>query len=425
MTRRPAVRSIHDADTRAAARSRARRSARSRHLRVAAAVTCVALALGAVTGWVLTGRTADGAPAPGAQGTVVELWIDGWSLATLGDRVVTASQDGQERPVVFTPATPAQVEELLGQTPEVVQAAVARVVTGATDLACTADGCTADGARVSLGALSGSGGPGGDLLDAHGIAAGLLLARVPIDPSGGPVTVAAGNWEPVMVPSSWPVAASDLDPDSPAAAATLGNGMQQGRWLLAAGLGRIFVPDPAWLDAEDPRGVAWPEPQGETPSRGAALVTASADVVTAWSGLGADLEVARGWSTSQLTLATSPTKGCSPGILCFPGEVPVSVSVNGREVVDVVDDAGTRGVVLVDDVTISATLPGPVPAAGLQEPLEGPVSVRGVTAVLYAGGDLSPVDWAGLVEPGDVQQYPVADVLENVRLAGRSWRSVS
>lgn len=380
------------------------------------------MAAGAVAGWALTRDRAEPAapPAAGVDGPVLEVLIDAWSLATLGERDLVAVQDGRSLRVDLRPVTAGEVGDLLGTTPQVVRAAAARVVTGATDLDCDEDGCTAGGVTVDLGALWGAGGPGWDLLAGHGVDAGLYRAVVGVDADGGPVTFRAGDWDGPTVPPAGQVVAGD-DPGADPAPADLGNGMQQGRWLLAAGLGRVFVPDPAWLGAPEDRGVHWPQPAGVAPVDAAAVLTARAEETTAWSGLGVALPVAQRWSASQLTLATSPTKGCAAGVLCYPGVARAQVSALGRQVAPVAGADGSTGVVVLDDVMVRVDLPAPVRQAGVDGLLQGRVELRGVTASLFAGQDLVPVDWAGLVEPGDRAEYSLADVLGNVRLAGQSW----
>lgn len=359
--------------------------------------------------------------ADGGEETV-QLLLDGWSLRTLEERQVTATWNGGDtHQVTFSPVTAADLDELLETSPAVVETSLARLLDGATTLSCDAEGCSSDGKPLNAHELLLDGSlPATLALQAHGIESGLWKAEMAVPDDGQTVTISADGYDGADLPVGGGFLSQDSDADAAPAAPTLGNGFQRDRWLLAAGLGQVFTPDAGWLGAEEDRGALFAPVVDATPASAAAIVSASAPEVVAVSGLGVPLAAAGDWTASQLTLATSPSKGCAAGVLCFPGTLDVTQVSAGPQFVNVSSAEGT-GAVIFDDRTVSVDLPAPIVQAGVAEPLAGVVSLRFVTVALFAGAGLPAVDWAGLVEVGDTGAYGPADALAAVRLAGQQW----
>lgn len=415
MVRNSRERSIHEADSVRSVRVRSRRPGLGRAVRGGFA-GLVAAAVVAAGGYVIaTHRSASDLDRPTSQASQdaqVDVLIDGWSLATLGDREVRASWDGgvTSSRVDFTAVTKADIDELVASTPEVVTQALARQLLPDGDLTCTTDGCTAEGRDVDPHALLLTGGTASTTsLQDLGVNSGLYVAHVAGVGAAQVVQLSADGYSPVTLTAS----ADGVE-------ASLTNGFGRGRWLVSAGLGRLFIPDAGWLGADDARAAVSGEVSATVAQDAVAQVSAQSPTLVAATGLGEPLAVAQDWTTQQLTLATSPSKGCAAGVLCYPGTLSVTQS-GPAPTFAAVGAAGSAGVAMVDDRVVTVTLPAPVKQAGLAQPLSGTVSLRLVTVALFSGESLRVADWAGLVEVGDSAAYTLEDVLTHVRLAGMTW----
>lgn len=421
------VKSIRDADTTKAERARRSRSARGRLARRAgAAAGCAVAGLGLayVTVGALGPDTRGSDLAEGSGDPAVQVLIDGWSLTTLGDREVSAQVDDRRpQKVRFEPVTSADINELMNTTPEVVEAALARLLEGDSSLACDTDGCgTDDGAVDPHALLLGGKSESVRVLQQNGVQSGLWKATVPVPADARQVALSASGYSTLPLPVG---TFSEQEVDGGAdAIPSLGNGFQRGRWLVAGGLGQLFTPDPGWVGSAEDRDAAFAERLGATPADAAALVAGQSHVLAATTGLEEPMAAAASWTSSQLTLATSPSKGCAAGILCFPGTLQADSEVRAPQFT-VVASGEERAVVQLDDRIVTTTLPAPIRQVGIDSLLDGPVRLRLVTAALYAGETVSPVDWAGLVAVGDDTDYSVSDVLAAVRLAGVGWTPAS
>lgn len=423
-------RSIRDSDSAQAARARKVRSARSRQVRKVAAIAAVSVAVAGL-GYGAFQVVSSAAQSAGAsdltvkedqQGRTVQILIDGWSAKTLEGRELSAQWAGKSASALkLEPVSGADLKELLRTSPELVQAALARQLNGSTTLTCDTGGCSADGASISADDLLLGGSSDSALrLRGLGITSGLYKALVPVPDGGSQLSITAAGYSPIELLAGGLYEAQDVAGEEGSGGPSLSNGFEQDRWLLSAGLGQFFTPDAAWLGAPEERAATAGTPTGATPEDAVGLLTAQAPDFVAATGLGAPLGAAERWTASQLTLATSPSKGCTAGVLCFPGTLEVAQDVTPAQFVPVASPT-TTGVAVFDDRRVTVDLPAPIFQSGIAEPVQGAVTLRMVTVALHGGQDVTPVDWAGLVEVGDEGAYSPADALAAVRLAGEQW----
>lgn len=406
-------RSIHDADSADAAQARRTRPVRKRRLRAALAVVVAVAAVAGAGLWWSNGAHQTPAPQQTAADGVSQVFIDGWSLRTLEDRALTFTADGRTRPLTFEPVTGQDLDALLASRPDLVTAAVARQLDGDPSLECDKAGCRTHAGAVSVHdlLLKSSSDPV-KMLSGVGVETGLLVAHVP----SGPVTISADGYTDLDLTPPIP----GVDPEADTSAAAGEGGVLDTQWLISAGLGRIFETSPQWLGAESRDAWAYVHP-GALPGDGNRRVLASAPVLAAPAGLGPVWDLADNFTPAQLTVATSPTKGCDAGILCYPGTLPVTTQADPLTVVPVGAPGQQDALVAVEDRVVSVDLPAPIRQVGEQEPIQGQVQVRMVTAVLFTGVDADASDWAGLIGVDDGRQVTVDEVLTNVRLAGHEW----
>lgn len=440
----PAPRSIHDADranTGSGAALRARAKARVRRRRtMSIGVTAIGVAgvLYAVAG-ALDAVPLPGAVAPAGSSTVlsvapvgstvaegttvskeafVDVLVDGWSAAALEDRHLSfAINDGAAQELRLTAVRAADLKELQATTPQVLTYAIARQLNGSPQLACSGDGCQVGDDEVAPTALLHGDAGDADLaqqLRAFGVDSGLYFARIELPNAGAAVQVMADGYEPFHLGA--PVADSG-EGGMPAADAS--NGYLRARWLLSAGLGRFFIPEPSWLGTGAERASVRPTVVGSAPQGASERLTARMPELTALN-VADPVEWSSTLTDSQLTLMTSPSKGCSSGVLC----VPRSLGALSSETVlsaSAVSSGERRAAVAVDARTVSVNLPAPVRQSSGGVLPAGPVTLRFVTVGLFDGSDLTLVDVAGSVGTEDEQQYDAGQILSATTLDGVTW----
>lgn len=416
----PGPTSIHDADARSPRRARSRSPWGSPLVWLVAAG--VLLLAGAW--WVLgspgsTDAESSDLAANPTEAASTYVLIDGWSERTLGGAKLRATVGGSAASLRLEPVTSADLDELLATTPEVIQSTLARLITSDPTLTCDSQGCrTGDGPVDPHILLLRGNSTAEQLLHGHQIRSGLFKAHVPVEP-GELFTVGADGFTAVSLVGHDETTQSPRDGDA-RVEPTAGNGFGQGRWLVAAGLGRVFLPTPTWLGQDEGR-VAWGRgTAGDAPAGVQQVLYGRSPVTVAVRGLGYPTDVAQDWSPSQLTLATSPSQGCAAGVLCYPGRVPTREVMRDPVAAQVQSGAVTAGV-WMDDRVVTVPLDAPIRQAGIDELLDGDTTLRFVTVTLFTGPDLVATDWAGLVEVQDDGQYSLADALSQVRLAGDRW----
>lgn len=412
--------SIHEADT---AGARSRRSKRGWH-RGGVAVACLALASAAAAGALALGSSDPSAPdvfgtspaqgTAGGDGPHLDVVLDGWSVTTLGSADVTATVDGVRTPVTLQPLGADAVRAIAGRSPQLVQQALARLVTDDPSLACTRTGCSASGQPVDVAVLADL--PRvpvlGQVYSGWKVRAGLYGARVTLPKATSNVSVQADGWAPVVV-SGGPARA----------------GAEQAPVLVSAGLGRLFETSAAWLGTgKDP--VRYDSPSSSPVTGDAADVLASErPALIAAEGLASPLAVAKDWTASHLTYASSPTTGCGPEALCVPGRLSSTTRQLSYEVAPACSVDGDRGVIAVDQRVVAARLPAPVHQYGLgggrwgaaPAVTTGQVKVRTVVGALFSGEPLVHRAAGGRVDAGLAVPVPTSEVVSSVRFAGSHW----
>lgn len=273
------------------------------------------------------------------------VFLDGWSAATIADRTVLfddieqvytgAYEPEQLRRVEFVPATTAIVEQLAAETPGLLELVAARMITMDPDVTCDAEGCRSASGPIPFDWFTDAAQipTYGDSYQAWGIESALLVAETEMSVEATSVLLRVEGFADLEILRALPMDpddpdAIDRDPDPSAATRAFG-GFEQNRYLIAAGLGRLFVPEPAWLAEEGRHNFKSPALE---------LVPAAGDPVNA---LGTVSELtpfsgglAGGYhpgltaalTRSQMTWMTSPTTGCGLGVLCVPATGAATVS---------------------------------------------------------------------------------------------------
>lgn len=445
-------RSLLSQDTRAGKAAREAAAARSRRVRrlgAGAAVGAVVAGL-AFGGYALANRDStlpppvDGKPVPeapvitpDAQGRAPEqaeltVLMDGWSLRTLqGRNLGYRTPDGRTGRLSFAPVSTEGVKTLAKSTPEVVTTAMARVVTDDPTLTCDEDGCSGD--KVGPVAFSTLTQPSavphlGPSYQGWQVQAGLYAATVKA--TAGEIILTADGYDELSL-QAIPAGKNEVTGED--LAPSVDNGYLRGRYLVAAGLGRFFLPQPAWLGtAEDP--VRFHVSDALDAADGAVDTVAEAGLVLAGArGLGAPLEVAAQWSPSLLTYATSPTTGCGPLALCAPDELNVKVSPALVKVANACPVEGEgKAVAALQQVHLKVDLPAPVNQFGLNgdgrwgEPVnlvEGEQELTFTVAALFDGPQAQLRSAGGRIDPGKAGEVSLQDALAALRFGGEYWKT--
>lgn len=384
-------------------------SGTNRRKLIAGALAVAALAAAFATG--VTARNGDGDTNP--QGTETNgdgvaqgatdigdalVLVDGWSMANTADRTINVTVDGSPRSVTFEPATTVDIDEVLRRNAEEFADIYARMVTGAPDLACTADGCTAAGEAVDADILAGPAaaiGGYGPMYEAAGIETALWVGRFTT------IGVAAAEISfddaitPVLFDLTFDDGVASQGAPNPEGVPT-GNG---GVIAIGSAFGHLFplTPSSRWqapLPDVDPAGnpVGGPderiEPDHFMPAATLELFTDTDLPATSpfLDGLAADVPAAAAMSPLTLTNLSSPTTGCGPVAVCAPtvADVTVTETVTSAVVCDTVageiDGAAHPVGALLSTITVDGAVPRPPlgPSAAPVELVTGPVTSRSV-----------------------------------------------
>jgi hypothetical protein len=236
------------------------------------------------------------------------VWVDGWSLRTVGvtELTVTAqppdAPDGFRRVASLVPATVADIELLGVRDISVIERLMARLVRFDVLLECDSIGCSSQRGPLpfewlvtpasvpSLGAV----------YSGWGVEHGVWTVTVDVPAEASGVALGLGDWTPHTVE----VGATDS--------------------VLSAAFGTVFELVPTWVTGE---GILARQPYQVDAATGAAPASGLPDVLadgTAfWRGLAAPVPGAGAMHPSVLTMLSSPTFGCN-GALCVPGVADVT-----------------------------------------------------------------------------------------------------
>lgn len=335
-----------------------------------AAVAAVVVG-GALIG--LTGGSDDPGPSgpegPAAvDGDTLTVVVDGWSVASLGGEQLKLSMNGSgAAPLELRAATSADLAAILEQDPQALVGPVARMVTADPTLTCTSDGCATSSGPVDLDALVEA--PAeipvyGPVYEAHGVTSGLWVAEVPLSVQDVTATVTLDGVGPTV--TLRPVSEApeleapaeegpgggagggivetpggDLQVPSPVDDTEDGRDREAPKGArvvsVAAAFGRAFAPAPGWLsgDAAAP-GMAWGV---QRPVVTPVTEPVVFDPAALRSGLAAKVPATVELTDTQMTGLSSPTVGCSVGVLCAP--TADGITVDGAVVEElVVCDSG-------------------------------------------------------------------------------------
>lgn len=433
MTQHPTSPSLHDVDSEQAAAARAS-AGPGRGRRAALALTGLALVGGLGLGasqLPLGGDSALTVPAPvaGADGThrggQLTVVVDGWSVASMGGgSLAYRTSTGQAQELTLRPATQADLDALREGAAPVLRDVLARMVTSAPGLSCSASACTSDeGLLLQPGDIPALGAS----YTGYGITSGLWVGRVPVRAGDVSVQLSGDGLAPIDLPVAPPRTSADGAP-MPAEA---GNGYLTGRFAVGAGLGRLFTLQPAWIGSG--KDVQRYLPAAALPVSGdpvAALQRVGVSV-TATSGLSSPFAGARSWDASHLTYATSPTTGCGAEALCVPKTLSPRVVRETREVARVCSPAGQRAGLAMEDLLLEVDYPAPTHQFGVSAG-EGrwggtPALVRGKQRVhvsaagLFDGDPLQLRASAGRVGTDDGAAMGTQELLAKVSFAGERY----
>jgi hypothetical protein len=309
-----------------------------RLFRPAVAALVVLLVVVAVTGrgddqvgdtFPLTGEgtdrpAADTSPVDGEVRESVRIYLDAWSKATLGGRPVTI--DGVE--ITWVPVEHAHLTQLLGDAPDLVGRTIARLVTADVDLFCAVDGCQVREIPVGIDQLADLGHVEvfGAMYRQLGLTHGLWYAEVPVTRTsasglvdGAFVVVAADGFSELVLvhqPFADPEVDDDLEASDDRTPREPANGFGKGLFLVAAGAGQLFTPEPQWVGGD-----------GTGFDRLNLLPVDAPSAPTGEPVFGpsvTDQGVLR-LTNGLLTYATSPTTGCGGLMVCTVGAVTARV----------------------------------------------------------------------------------------------------
>lgn len=323
-------------------------------------------------GPITKGQAPSVSPSSGATNHVAVL-LDGWSYRILSTANLTASTSGNpSAPVSFRPASAADFAELARTTPGLLTQVMARMVTVDPKLACTAAGCSDSSGALPVSLLSNPSSIPvlGAEYAGYKITSGLYIATLDTGADGSDVTLSADGYQPLTFPG---LPFAPLNAQGQKRTPDAANGYLAGRYLVAAGLGRLFAPDAAWLGSNpaQPARIDQAKPQGVSDPAASAGVALQNPALVGTGGLTAPLPLAQTWNESHLTYATSPAAGCGWEAVCVPAALPpTTVSHDGRTVSKVCSPDGKLTAVGVSqDVTVSLVLPAPTyqNGVGLQD----------------------------------------------------------
>jgi hypothetical protein len=339
--------------------------------RVLAAAVAVTVLAGSAVWW--TGREVDTTgpsptptvpvtntpPAPTFDGPArsIEVYIDGWSLAALGGQSLTWYDNrSNSGPVSPTAMTADAIRGVLAETPQLIERALARIVTPDTTLTCTTTGCSTDGGPIDLDWLATpSGAPAfGEMYEAWNVTAGLYQASVAVPAESPVILVGTSTW------GTTPLFTGTDDEEFGAAVdGRAGYGMD--RHLVAAGAGAVFYLNPGWLGQLAPVSYVPVLPSGAYTATAADLLSAQATL----AGTVGDFLDARFLDDGIQTWVTSPTTGCGGQLLCVPvaGLATVSGVTSSRTEVQNID--GNRATVVWQAYDLTWSTPKPAHIRGM------------------------------------------------------------
>lgn len=279
---------------------------------------------------------------PSGPSTTLDIYLDGWSYRTLEDIDLYATTGAAELILLdFQPLALEGTAALLDSHPEFVATVGARMVNTDFGWTCSADGCDTDATRFDRSTLlkmftNPAQIPGyGPSYEAWGIPAALYKATIElpqgteaIDVLGIPAGVGAD-----ISYASWN-SRTYFDQIESLPLAQAGDDRAL---LLAAGLGRIFTPDPAWTEGSVPYNITalYGPP---TAADAAWFIETDTQVSEAFStGLAA---TSASWllaelDPNELTYLTSPTIGCAPTVVCVPTTLDVESTEPSIDVFEV------------------------------------------------------------------------------------------
>ena len=238
----------------------------------------------------------------------VQIVLDGWSYEILnGRRLGVKLDDGRVGSLSFKPATIADVEGILGKSPEVIRQAFSRLIDGDQRLVCSTSGCEVEGRKLSLSDLVDPRESDwlGSMYEGWGIENGLHIAEINIPKSTQFFNVTGDNMQSVDL-----VNLSGEFGD-------IYSGYGKGIYYLGISWGVLHPIDVRWLQSEEGAGDARKNVRrslsGSTLGsayQGEGLLAGPAD----FNGRDTALSL----NSSQITYYSSPVTGCGTFIICTP-----------------------------------------------------------------------------------------------------------
>lgn len=366
----------------------------------------------------------------GANGTVTAaVLIDGWSWASVhaahpvwyGD--VAGARTAHA--LAPTPVTSTQVQWLAAHAPSALALVAGRMLTTAGDVQCSSAGCTTAHGTIPLSWFSdlASVPEYGAMYASWGISAAIYVAGVSLDQNQVALVVGAHGWNPLTSPLS----SGQGGPGIPFVA-DAGNAWGHNVYLVSAGLGQFFTPNPQWSGTAPE---AWGPVSVPATSTSPAVVPNSSTPLFA-DGLATPSVLASALPTDELTYLTSPTSGCGLA-LCVPVQQTALVSnvATSTQLVCQSADHATQATVVENSANWSMTYAHPTHQMALHNGnaaansvgsttgawtptfVRGPQRLRVESFALYtsasvSSGVLAPVEVAGVVY--DINHTPSAQL---------------
>lgn len=318
----------------------------------------------------VTGVTPVGDQGAGTEDVVVAM--DGWSVASLPTRTLSAAlvsthTDASTR-FTLRPATEEELRALLHDEPRLVTTLFARLVTLDPTTTCSADECRASGKPLALSEVVHPAtipGYGREYAGYH-VTDGLWLARLSIPTASQGVQISVPHWKAsLFLPTTTGPDLKTLKTHPLAAKPSAADGYLKNDYLLGAGLGQLFVDDPAWVGRARP-GYADLGLPNDTHTGVLSPVQKALGAGTFAHGLGVAVPAAAALSSTLLTWMTSAVTGCGPGVACVPGTAEVTVAPGASVELDVCSGAATQPMdAVMSDSTWNVTYDAPTAQFGI------------------------------------------------------------
>lgn len=301
-----------------------------------------------------------GTPSTGT-GTIVNVYMDGWTAVTLGESSVSLRSGsislGEGTLVPLDATKIAEMDDVM------LAALLNRLVNTDLNIVCVDGMCTSDADSSPIDAASLLADPTqiegyGASYQAWGLQSGVYLAQVA---TGRNVDVSDGSFHASVSAGGFSTLRGEGNSDE----LTFD---KNGSLLVFGGLGVLFAPDPLWNQTPDGSWQIRPLVGDVSAGEQSWDQVAKAMLGAAESGLGStDAGYLFGLlDDTELTFITSPTTGCGSWVVCVPGTIETqSTNVTQPQVGYCAGEDDRVVGVVTFDATTQVTYPHPTHQNGL------------------------------------------------------------